>query len=88
MLDDLRDLRRHHLLPRGVLFLDSSQHIARKNVQHALIEIIELLDPAALDQIRVKILQAARHCYVLHGFNFSGGRIAQGINVNPQIFCE
>src|SRR5690349_21304198 len=56
MLDDLGDLRRHHLLPRGILFLDSPQHITRKNVQHALIVIIELLDSAALDQVAVEAL--------------------------------
>src|SRR6202795_2632142 len=88
MLDHLGNLRGDHILPRGVLFFDSPQDVARENVQHAFIEIVELLNPAALDEVTVQAVQVPGHPDILYGPEFSRGWIAQGIDVNSQVFRE
>src|ERR1700729_2400504 len=51
LLDHARDFCGDHRFPRRVAILDPAQHVARKNVQEALVEIVELTNPVAVDQV-------------------------------------
>ncbi len=57
-------------------------------MQHAFVEIVELLDPAALHQMAVEAVQVAGHLQILHGGELAGGLVLQRINVNPQVLGE
>ena len=53
------------------MVLDSPQDIARENVQHAFIEIVELLDSAALHQVAIQIVEIPGHLKILNGFKLA-----------------
>jgi hypothetical protein len=55
MLDHFRYLGRNHVLPCGVLLLDSFQYVAREDLDHAFIEVIERLDSALPHQVPEQI---------------------------------
>lgn len=61
VLDRLGDFRGDHRFPGRVVILDSAQDVAGKNMQDGFIEIVELLDPAAFDEVAVQALQCAGH---------------------------
>jgi hypothetical protein len=74
----LGDFRGDHRFPRRIVVLDSPQDVARENVQDAFVEIVELLDAAALDQVAIQMLQIAGHFQILHGAEFARGRSRSG----------
>src|ERR1043165_727600 len=76
------------MLPRGVVFLDSFQYVAREDVQNAFIEVIELLDPAPFHQMAEKMMLGWRYFGVLNISEGASGVIPQGIHVEAQIFGE
>ena len=51
------------------MVFDSSKDISRENVQHAFIDIVELLDPAAFHQMTLQIAQLNGHFDILHTMN-------------------
>jgi hypothetical protein len=65
-LHHLRDLRRHHALPRGIVLLDAFQYITRENVQDALINVIQPLDAPSFHQVPEKILLGAGNFKIVH----------------------
>ena len=88
VLDHLCNFRRNHRLPRCVVVLNSPQNIAREDMQYAFVEIIELLDPASLDEMTVQTVQVSGHLQSLHRGDFAGGLVEQGIHVDPQVLGE
>src|SRR6266567_2771278 len=61
LADHLRHLGWHHLIPALVAAGDALEHVTRKDRQIFRIEIIELHEAAAADQIIIERLQVGFH---------------------------
>src|SRR5258708_2498052 len=80
--DHFGNLLRHHSLPRTVLVSNPSEHVSRENVQHAFVEIGQLLDTAPSEQVLIQVIQVMGHLDIFNGAEQPGRLIPQGIDVD------
>src|SRR4029077_8248790 len=88
IFDHLGNFGRDHRLPGAIVIFDSPQDIAREDMQHCFIEIVELFDSASLHEVAVQAVQSSRHFYIFNGTELSRTRLPERIDVDPQVLPE
>src|SRR5216684_1520422 len=80
LLDHFRNLLRDHVFPGGIVIFNSPEHVTRENVQDAFVEVLELLDSSAFNQMPVQAAYIGGHCDILDCPKLARVLVQQGIN--------
>ena len=57
-------------------------------MEQSFVEVVELLDSAAFHDVTIKPVHIRGHLDVFDGPEKPGGRVPQGVHIDPQVPCE